>query len=451
VALPALVFALALAPVLLLYLPVALFLRRRRRRRRAAVPAAFVLRETGPPASPPPFRIESLESAMGQLRKRDESVVLTLVGLVAFAIAALTPSLFPASLVWGSLLLVALYAPAAVASRRGARSLSIVRKAVVAGLALTAAAVLWGAAPIALLSDPLFQIPVVVAGLLVLVSRWRGLITETAVGYARWYEDVDARSSLFLAGAALLTLASGALFLASTGDANPWSQGAEKLLGLGGFFVASTAAAYVRASRDSAARERARSRATPHVLYLRSFDDDKLRVPSPRVERRGLERLGWRRTELLEDVIARALSAVGPVVAIARPGTGQRELGAARDAIVVEDWLAAVRMYMLNAKLVAVVMGTSEGLGRELETLGELGLLDRVCIFVPPLSVDELDARIDALRRSPGFAALWGKIPTEAQERLVALTSVGGERVVFVAPKRTAPAYRAATAQLAPK
>src|SRR5262249_21295227 len=157
----------------------------------------------------------------------------------------------------------------------------------------------------------------------------------------KWYEDIDARSTVFLAGVGLLTLGAAALFLGSNGDTDRSSQATAKLVGLAGLVVASTMVAHARAARDSAARERARRRATPPVLYLRSFGDDRLRVVSPRLERRGLERFSWRRTELFEDVVARALSSIGPVVAIARPGTGQRELGAARESIVVEDWLSA--------------------------------------------------------------------------------------------------------------
>ena len=69
-----------------------------------------------------------------------------------------------------------------------------------------------GLAPVALISDVRFQIAGIALGTVVLVYCWRGLITETAVGYAQWYEDIDGRSSLFLIGAAMLTIAAGALF-----------------------------------------------------------------------------------------------------------------------------------------------------------------------------------------------------------------------------------------------
>jgi len=435
--------ALALALVgLLLYLPIALVRGRRRR------PRASEASRDGPPSGEPRARVHDLDGEIKTVAAENRSVILALAGLVGFGIAALTTSLFPESLAWGSLLVVAVYSPKTVRSERGKQLIMLGRKAVRIVLALTVLALLLGLTPIGLLLDLRFQIVVVAVGTVILVEHWRGLVTETAVGYAKWYEDIDARSTVFLAGVGLLTVGAASLFLASTGDTDPSAQVSEKLLGVAGLFVASSAAAHVRAARDAAARERARRRATPHVLYLRSFGDDKLRVASPRLERRGLERLSWRRSELFEDVIARALSSIGPVVAITRPGTGQRDLGAARDSIVVDDWLTAVKGYMSNALLVAVVMGTSEGLVRELETLGELGLLDRVCVFVPPVDDEDIRQRMDVLERQASFSDLWGKLADDEEwrSRVVALTSFRGHRAVLTSSKRTASAYRAAAA-----
>ena len=61
------------------------------------------------------------------------------------------------------------------------------------------------------------------------------------------------------------------------------------------------------------------------------------------------------------------------------------------------DCRATPQRSHIYAVLVAVVMGTSEGLVRELETLGELGLLDRVCVFVPPVNDDEIVERTDGV------------------------------------------------------
>jgi hypothetical protein len=132
--------------------------------------------------------------------------MLALAGLVGFGIALLTRSLFPASLVWGSLLLVALYAPTVVRSRRGTKWIMRGRTLIRILAALALAGVVLGFTPIGLLTDIRFQIVVVAGAMVILVEQWRGLVTETSVGYAKWYEDIDVRSSVFVAGVGLLTI-----------------------------------------------------------------------------------------------------------------------------------------------------------------------------------------------------------------------------------------------------
>ena len=392
-------------------------------------------------------RVENLDGEVKNAAAGDRSVMLVLATIVGLGIALLTRSLFPASLVLGSLLVIALYSPAE--SRRGARWIVRVRKLVRVLVVASVVGVLIGLAPLGLHLVVGVQIVVVAVAAAIVVAYWRDLVTETPVGYAKWYEDIDARSTVFLAGLGLLTLGAAALFLASNGEVDPAAHAGVKLFALVGLLAASSTAPYARAARDAAARERARRRATPHILYLRSFGDDRLRVVSRRLQRRGLERFSWRRTELLEDVIARSLSTIGPVVAIARPGTGQRDLGAARESIVVEDWLSAVKSHMNEAVLVVVVMGSSEGLVRELETLGELGLLDRVCIFVPPVDDDEVARRLNVLARQKPFSDLWGTPQEGWRQHVVALTSRHGDQVALIAKKRRASAYRAVAAYLA--
>jgi len=291
----------------------------------------------------------------------------------------------------------------------------------------------FGLAPYSLLDDPRVQLPCIALGLAVLIGEWRYLTAGAELAYAKWYEDIDARSTLFLVGAAVLMIGAGSLFLASNGNTDLGAQLQEKAFAAGGLLVALRASANVRASRDAARRDRARERGTPTVLYLRSFGDDKLTVVSTRKQRIGLERLSWRRRELFEDVIAKSLSRVGPVVAIAKPGTGQRDLGPARDSIVTEDWLGAVKVYMGEALLVAVVIGSSEGLVRELETLGKLGLHDRLCLFMPPVSDIEVARRLAVLGRQQGYSNTWGALRDGKKHKILALTSIGTAQCVVTA------------------
>jgi hypothetical protein len=439
------VVGLVAALALLLLLPLAILRARLRRRSPDEVRA---------PADGPDWaaliRVQDLSEAVTRLEARGRSAALAATGLVAFGIATLTTSLLPASFVWGSVVVVgvAVYRPRAVAATES-RVLGAMRKTLKTLFTLVLILLVLGLAPISLFADRRVQAVAVVLALVILVEHWRALTPESEVGYARWYDDIDTRSTLFLIGAAALTIGASAMFFGSTGDSNASAQLVDKVLGGLGLILVSTVVAHVRAARDAAARDRARRRGTPHVLYLRSFGDDKLRVNSPRHGRRGLEQLSWRRTELFEDVVARTLSSIGPVVAIARPGSGQSDLGAARDSIVADNWLDAVRTYMSNAALVAVVIGTSEGLVRELDALNELRLLNRVCVFIPPVDDDEVARRIEVLGRG-GFYGAWRRAPDrEARRRIVALTSLGGGQTVMVAKKRTATAFRAVGEELA--
>ena len=111
----ALVALAVLIVALIVFIPIAL-VRGRRKRRRAP--------DRGPglrPIDSTGVRVESLDGRIRTVAAENRSVMLALAGLVGFGIALLTRSLFPASLVWGSLLLVALYAPTAVDPRRGAK------------------------------------------------------------------------------------------------------------------------------------------------------------------------------------------------------------------------------------------------------------------------------------------------------------------------------------------
>lgn len=429
-----LVFIAILIPVLVVFLLMALI--QRLRSRNAPAPAVVV----APPVEGPTVEHRTVEAPSAWLPGDQVRVAsLEVIVLIGFGVAAFTTTLFPWGLAWGSLVLATV--GTAPAWSRRLRNRTLVRQALCALVPAAVVAMLWGVNPSGPLGLTLLLV-LIALGLAVLVSRWRGLTAGTELSYTKWYEDVDPRSTLFLVGAALLMIGAGSLFLASNGNPDLRAQIGEKAFAVVGLAIALSASSNIRGTRDAARRDKARERKAPPVLYLRSFGDDGLHVRSPRMQRVGLERLSWRRNELFEDVIAQALSRIGPVVAIAKPGTGQRDLGPARDSIVTTDWLGAVKTYMGEAVLVAVVIGSSEGLVRELETLGELGLLDRLCVFIPPVDEEEANRRLAVLGRQRGYSNTWGALKDVKKQRIVAMTSIGGQRCVVTAPKRTALAYR---------
>jgi hypothetical protein len=110
----------------------------------------------------------------------------------------------------------------------------------------------------------------------------------------------------------------------------------------------------------------------PPFLYLRSFDEDKLKIAAPAVRTGPLERLiPWRRRSF-ERVLVGALSKHGPVIAVSDPRARLPQIGAARTTLPHDMWHQQVAQ-MAHDSLAVVVGGTPsevrEGLGYELSML----------------------------------------------------------------------------------
>ena len=109
----------------------------------------------------------------------------------------------------------------------------------------------------------------------------------------------------------------------------------------------------------------------PSILYLRAFDEDKLRVAAPALKRTIAQRLLARRTRRFEEVLAWSLSAYGPVVATS-PSRRLAPLGAAKTHLPREGWNTEVEK-LVGESLVVVVSGTPrvvrDGLRTELKFL----------------------------------------------------------------------------------
>jgi len=104
----------------------------------------------------------------------------------------------------------------------------------------------------------------------------------------------------------------------------------------------------------------------PPVLYLRSFADDGEVLIG---EQPWWLRLGAAIAAPVspEQEIAELLAAVGPVVAIGKPGEPLPELGAARLYVSNDQWQGKVQELMKKARLVVVRRGGSPGLLWEIE------------------------------------------------------------------------------------
>jgi len=121
------------------------------------------------------------------------------------------------------------------------------------------------------------------------------------------------------------------------------------------------------------------------VLYLRSFDDDDLQDPTlpslfsvlffalrpPFVRHR------------YEASLTKALSQIGPVICIGKPGESLPEIGAARIYVSNGEWQKAVEYFLSEAQAVVFTIGHTEALWWEVETVFNNYSLQRILLFVP--------------------------------------------------------------------
>jgi hypothetical protein len=107
------------------------------------------------------------------------------------------------------------------------------------------------------------------------------------------------------------------------------------------------------------------------VLFLRSFADENIANPE--------NTLGSR----YETKLVKALTRIGPVIAIGKPGEELPELGAGRLYVAHGDWKRAVEELMVRAKLVVIQIGNSEGILWEVERSLKSLPPSKILLFFP--------------------------------------------------------------------
>jgi hypothetical protein len=304
-------------------------------------------------------------------------------------------------------------------------------------------------------SLPSSVLAILLLGAGAVAGRCRSRATRLGFTSARWR---DAYVRLFagkrpLAAAILLVLVAalliGSTWLLSTasiglgGDSPNWWIVVASLAGL-----ALSAVPYRAARRIASlnAREAVRKDERPVVLYLRSFADDEITV---RVQMSGasslLEVLWPRRHERFEDVVAKILSRMGPVVAVGWRGGLLPPAGAARDVLSDDEWRQGVERWMTDAQLIVVLIGRTVGLAWELHQLSELQLWNKTLLLFPPIDDQELSRRWQAtgaiIQQTTGCGpALAGRLSETA---VVALQG-NGEAVTYTADQRDDRSYEVA-------
>ena len=129
------------------------------------------------------------------------------------------------------------------------------------------------------------------------------------------------------------------------------------------------------------------------VLYLRSFQDDKIKVRARATDGRiFLERfLKITFEELLTDHLWR----YGPVEAIGDPRTKGKlaPLGAARDYESDATWQQKATDLMQQASIIVAVVGETNGFLWEIDTIVKLGFMSKLILVLPPAGTTNLTER----------------------------------------------------------
>lgn len=114
------------------------------------------------------------------------------------------------------------------------------------------------------------------------------------------------------------------------------------------------------------------------VLLLRSFEDEELVDPSP------LNIFQHR----YEETLSRALSQLGPVITVGRPGDDLGFSGAARFYVSDDKWQQAIRYLMSNTAAVVIIVGRTSGLWWEIGISLACVPRERLLFFFPLVDND---------------------------------------------------------------
>ena len=185
------------------------------------------------------------------------------------------------------------------------------------------------------------------------------------------------------------------------------------------------------------------------IVYLRSFDDDDVRLPNVVSARRPfLEFFTLRGRDAFEDSVAWELSAYGPVIAIARPGGSRMSLGAARAHLSDDAWRGEISEQIAHARAVAMTIGRTPGLAWEITHIVQSGQLAKTIFVVPPIDATEIRLRWTCISDALAAAGA-GHHPLPAEPGClvaVEVQPIDGVTTAYCADRRDEATYRAAVA-----
>ncbi|SOD73502.1 hypothetical protein SAMN05892883_2797 [Jatrophihabitans sp. GAS493] len=139
------------------------------------------------------------------------------------------------------------------------------------------------------------------------------------------------------------------------------------------------------------------------IVYLRSFQDDRLSIRARGDSRGIVDRLTLRHRHGYEQLLVASMQYFGPVVAIGEPGKRLPPTGAFRLYYSDDEWQNAVTRMLRSASYIVLSLGETPSVGWEIIKLREMHLLDRTLFLVPPVRGDARRKRLGLLADQLGI------------------------------------------------
>jgi hypothetical protein len=136
----------------------------------------------------------------------------------------------------------------------------------------------------------------------------------------------------------------------------------------------------------------------PPILFLRSFNEDQVRLDRPkRGYIRGLMPVWGPST--VDRALLEEFTPLGPAVAIGVPGQ-RAPFGASRTYVSDSEWKETVAQIARGARAIVMVLDDTEGVNWELSHIVESGYLPKTICFLPPRLASRSEGAAQIIRKA---------------------------------------------------